>query len=216
MECVFALTTPAGNQTLDDRANEVEGHSTASGDTGRRYRLLPKSLIRKGVGLSQHTTASETNFFRRVSALQQSGGYTDAREFYDYLLNRVTIQFNPKIPNNTDGDCFGLVLSKRMSYDQFSAKVGERLGVDPTHIRFSTVNSTSGKPKQVVKRNPNQNLWQILSPQFSTYNNSNQRNDALYYEVLDMSLSELDTKKILKVTWVSEGVTKEACISDSE
>ena len=100
-----------------------------------------------------------------------------------------------------------------MSYDQFSAKVGERLGVDPTHIRFSTVNSTSGKPKQIVKRNPNQNLWQILSPQFSTYNNSNQRNDALYYEVLDMSLSELDTKKILKLTWVSEGVTKEVCIS---
>ena len=100
-----------------------------------------------------------------------------------------------------------------MSYDQFSAKVGERLKVDPTHIRFSTVNTTTGKPKQIVKRNPNQNLWQILSPQFSTYNNSNQRNDALYYEVLDISLSELDTKKILKVTWVSEGVTKEVCIS---
>ena len=100
-----------------------------------------------------------------------------------------------------------------MSYDQFSAKVGERLKVDPTHIRFSTVNTTTGKPKQIVKRNPNQNLWQILSPQFSTYNNSNQRNDALYYEVLDMSLSELDTKKILKVTWVSEGVTKEVCTS---
>ena len=96
-----------------------------------------------------------------------------------------------------------------MSYDQFSAKVGERLKVDPTHIRFSTVNAATGKPKAIVRRNANQNLSQILSPQFGTYNNSNQRADALYYEVMDMSLSELETKKLLKVTWVSEGVTKE-------
>lgn len=96
-----------------------------------------------------------------------------------------------------------------MSYDQFSAKVGERLKVDPTHVRFSTVNSTTGKSKAPVRRNANQTLFQILSPQFGTYNNSNQRADTLYYEVMDMSLSEMETKKSLKVVWVSEGVSKE-------
>ena len=38
------------------------------------------------------------------------------------------------------------------------------------------------------------------------------KNDALYYEVLDMSLAELDTKKNVKVTWLSEGITKEVSI----
>lgn len=99
-----------------------------------------------------------------------------------------------------------------MSYDQFSAKVGEHLKVDSTHIRFSTINATSNKPKSIVKRLPSQNLFQILSPQFGSYNSTNQRSDALLYEVLDMTVSEMDTKKLLKVTWLSEGIQKEVCI----
>ena len=95
-----------------------------------------------------------------------------------------------------------------MSYDQFSVKVGEYLGVDPTHIRFSTMNVSTNKPKLPVKRSLNQTLWQILSPQFNTYN-ANQRNDALFYEVMDMSLSELETKKTMRLVWVTEGLTKE-------
>lgn len=98
-----------------------------------------------------------------------------------------------------------------MSYDQFSTKVGEYLGADPTHIRFSTVNLTTGKPKTAVRRNASQTLYQMLFPQFGTYNNSNQRSDTLYYEVMDMSLSELETKKNLRVILLSEGITKEVC-----
>lgn len=141
--------------------------------------------------------------------MTQSGGYADAREFYDHLLNRMNVKFQPKFGSESDWESFEIILSRKMSYDQFSAKVGERLGVDPTHIRFSTVNSSTNKAKAPVRRNVNQNLYQILNPQFGTYNNSNQRPDAMYYEIMDMSLSELETKKNLKVVWVSEGVQKE-------
>ena len=121
----------------------------------------------------------------------------------------MVIKFTPKANSkNNDEDVFDLALSRKMSYDQFSAKVAERLKADPTHIRFSTMNATSLKPKSIVRRNPNQNLYQILNPQFSTYN-TNQRNDTLFYEVLDMSLSELETKKSMRLTWVSDGLTKE-------
>ena len=144
-----------------------------------------------------------------MSAISQKGGYIDAREFYDYLLNLVRIRFSPKVSKDLDEENFELALSRKMTYDQFSAKVGEHLKVDPTHIRFSTVNATTGKVKAVVKRNPNQSLYQITSPQFSSYGSSNQRSDALYYEVMEISLSELETKKLVKVTWVSEGLTKE-------
>lgn len=119
------------------------------------------------------------------------------------------IRFSPKLIGEVDLETFEIALSRRMTYDQFSARVGEHLGVDPTHIRFSTVNSTTGKPKAIVKRNANQSLYQILYPEFFTYNNSNQRSDTLYYEVMDMSLSELETKKNLRVTWLSEGISKE-------
>lgn len=135
--------------------------------------------------------------------------YTDARQYYDYLLNRATIMFYPRIKDA--GPEFSLMLSKKMTYEQFSVKVGEFLKVDPTHLRYATVNVTSNKPKSFVKRTMNQNLQQILSSQYSSYGYSNHRNDALYYEVLETSLADYETKKIMKVTWLSEGITKEVC-----
>ena len=146
----------------------------------------------------------------RASVLAQLDRYNDAREFYDYLLNRINVKFCPKIiAKDTEDDSFELTLSKKMTYDQFSTKVGEHLKVDPTHIRFSTVNATNGKPKAIVKRNNNQTLQQILTPPYTTYGSNTQAPNALFFEVLDLSLSELETKKHLKITWVSEGVTKE-------
>lgn len=148
---------------------------------------------------------------KQALSVAQAGGYTDAREFYDYLLNRKTVNFSPRFSTESENEIFKLDLSRKMSYEQFSAKVGEYLKVPPTHLRFSTVNSSTGKIKNPVKRNANQNLYQILSPQFGTYSNNNQRDDALYYEILDMSLSEMDTKKSLKISWVTEGMSKEVC-----
>ena len=145
---------------------------------------------------------------KEISSIASTGGYTDVREFYDYLLNRKQVIFSPRIAAEGARESFKLDLSRKMSYEQFSAKVGEYLKVDPTHIRFSTVNATTGKAKANIKRNAALSLNQILAPSFA-YGNSNQRDDALYYEVLDMSLSELDTKKNLKVFYVSEGQSKE-------
>ena len=106
-------------------------------------------------------------------------------------------------------------LSKRMPYDRFAAKVGEHLKVDPTHLRFFTVNATTGNPKAVVRRSPTASLLHILTAQYGTYGNSMRgHTHALCYEVLDLSLSELETKKSLKVVWVSEGISKE--VSESE
>jgi ubiquitin carboxyl-terminal hydrolase 7 len=102
-------------------------------------------------------------------------------------------------------------MSSKFSYDQMAAKVGEKLDVDPTHLRFHTVNASTGNPKAPIKRNLTQTLQQILTPPYSTFGNNNQRADMLYFEILDMSLSELDTKKNLKVTWLSEGITKDVC-----
>ncbi|KAI9847957.1 MAG: hypothetical protein M1837_001474 [Sclerophora amabilis] len=146
---------------------------------------------------------------KELAAITQNGGYADAREFYNYLCNRVTIQFAPYVSHNREEETFDLVLSKKMYYDQFSAKVGEHLKVDPTHIRFFAINAQTHKAKPPVKRTPNTTLQQILTPQYGSYGNANQLPNALYFEVLDLSLSELETKKPLKVTWLSDGISKE-------
>jgi ubiquitin carboxyl-terminal hydrolase 7 len=143
----------------------------------------------------------------RISQITAAGGYADAKDFYDYLLNRINIQFVPKVDSNLSD--FTLTLSKKMTYDQFAAKVGEHLQVDPTHLRFTTA-TAAGKPKAAVKYNPTTTLNSILFPGPYGYGaNSMQKPDALFYEVLDLSLKEMEQRKAIKVTWLPEGITKE-------
>jgi len=105
------------------------------------------------------------------------------------------------------------VLNTKITYDTLSERVGAYLDVKPTHIRFWTVNASTQNPKTPVRRGANPTLRQILSPMGSTALNSTQRDDAFYFEVLEMSLTELDTKKSIKVNLLSEGITKEVFLS---
>ncbi|KAI9685955.1 MAG: hypothetical protein M1820_010704 [Bogoriella megaspora] len=148
---------------------------------------------------------------KEAGNIQASGGYADAREFYDYLLNKVVISFRHRTaPEENEKTFFPLVLSKRMTYDQVAARVGEHLSEPPDHIRFYTVNSTNGRPKAAVKRVPTATLANILQPGYGGYATSqNTSNTELYFEVLELSLAEIETRKNLKVTWLTEGVQKE-------
>lgn len=105
---------------------------------------------------------------------------------------------------------FDLVLNIRMTYDQLSERVGNQLQVDPTHLRFYTVNNNAaGSPRTVVKRSVAQNLNTILTPQGYASLGISQKTDALYFEVLEMSLAELETKKGIRLILLSEGITKD-------
>ncbi|TPX10919.1 uncharacterized protein E0L32_008125 [Thyridium curvatum] len=142
---------------------------------------------------------------------RKSDQFEDAKEYYDFLMNKKTVRFHAHT-TRCDSNLyppFDLVLNSRMGYDQLSEKVGEKLGVEGTHLRFFTVNGTTGNPRGAVKRLQTATLNTILNPSGYGQLNMNQRNDALYFEVLDMSLAELDTKKNVRITWLSEGITKE-------
>lgn len=150
------------------------------------------------------------NSVLRSSVFAAAGKHIDVREFYDLLLHKIRVKFAPKV--GEEGDEFELDLSKRMNYATLAIKVAERLGpdVDPTHIRFCPVNATNGRPKAPIRHVTHHNLGAMLTPGFQTYGTAlNQRNDALYYEVLEVSMSELETRKVIKVTWLPEGLSKE-------
>ncbi|TDZ12865.1 Ubiquitin carboxyl-terminal hydrolase 21 [Colletotrichum sidae] len=162
-----------------------------------------RNILEKRLGLGEKQASEEP--------VKKTDRFDDARDYYDFLHNKKTVKFHA---HQTRCDAekyppFELVLSSKITYDTLAERVAERLGVPPTHIRFWTVNSATGNPKTTVKRGVNQNLHTILSPTGYNQLSSSQRNDAFYFEVLDMSLAELDTKKAIKVTWLSEGITKE-------
>ncbi|KAL8985664.1 MAG: hypothetical protein Q9205_000678 [Flavoplaca limonia] len=172
--------------------------------------LKPKSTLQQAEIQDGDIICFQKALSEKVNlTIASTGGYTDAREFYDYLLNRIVIRFVPKIATEQEESTFSLALSRKMSYDQYSAKVAEHLKVDPTHLRFSTVLSSTGKAKQPVRRSQGLTLAQTLMPALATYANSNQRPDTLFYEILEMSISELETKRNIRIQWLPEGVVKE-------
>ncbi len=162
-------------------------------------------------------TAQSSDSLKTVSSTPGiSDRMDDARQYYDFLLYKKEVEFHPHPTRNAHPEeyqPFKLVLMSKMSYDQFASRVGQKLGIDPTHLRFWTVNQINGNPKNSVKRGQSINLGTILNPPYSSYSNNNQRSDALYFEVLDMSLSELDTKRAIRVFWISEGTSKDVSIS---
>ncbi|KAK4542315.1 hypothetical protein LTR36_006968 [Oleoguttula mirabilis] len=149
----------------------------------------------------------------------------DAVLYYDFLVNRMFVTFTPKlIPfqnfqvRNEGDEKFMVALSKKDGYDALAHKVAEHLSnisagpVDPSHLRFTTVNVQSGKPRAVVKRQPGTTMASILlgSSGYAGYNYTpTQAPDHMYYEVLEMSLTDLEQRKTVRVVWLSEGIAKE-------
>ena len=147
------------------------------------------------------------------SRTQISDCFKDAKEYYDFLEHKRTIKFYPH-PSRCDPGAyepFELALNSKINYDALAERVGSQLEVSKTHLRFWTVNTATNNPKTPVRRgiNVQNTLRQILNPLGTSSLNSSQRGDALYFEVLEMSLAELDTKKSIKLTWLSEGMSKE-------
>jgi ubiquitin carboxyl-terminal hydrolase 7 len=165
---------------------------------------LAASEIQDGDIITVQKVLSE----KETSQITAAGGCVEAKEFYDYLLHRISVEFVPRVADSEDPS-FTLILSKKMTYNQFASKVAESLGTEPSHLRFTTV-SAAGKPKLPVKYNVNSTLNTILFPGPYSYSaNSTQRPDAMFYEILDMSLVELEQRKPIKITWLPEGLSKE-------
>lgn len=146
---------------------------------------------------------------KQQKALAAAGKIIDVPAFYDMMLNRIKVQFSPKVATEDEDSIFELQLSKRMNYAQFSARVGERLGVDHTHIRFYPVNSQTQRPKAAIRHMTTHTLGQILTPMYQYAASQGQRTDCLYYEVMEVSLQELEMRKNIGLYWISEGITKE-------
>lgn len=137
--------------------------------------------------------------------------FENACEYYDFLYNKKTVKFaaHPTRCDETKYPPFELTMSAKNSYDDVAERVGAMVNAPPTHIRFWTVNNTTGNPKTPVKRSATSNLLSMLHTGTYTQAQQSYRVDAFFFEVLEISLEELEFKKSVKLTWLSEGITKE-------
>lgn len=131
--------------------------------------------------------------------------YSNPIQFYDFLQNQVRLLLKPRYEDAPCQTEFELTLSKKMTYDMLAAKVSERLKQDPLKLRFTAANGPNGTPKTVLKRSANQTVNEIIQTSYLQGSAS-----LLYYEMLDVSIIELETKRSLKVVWMGAFNKEEA------
>ncbi|CAG8517017.1 2181_t:CDS:10 [Diversispora eburnea] len=155
---------------------------------------------------------------REIQEHSAAGRVDSIPQFYEFLSMRIVVQFKPK-PKPKEGENvskfkdlepkpeFELVLNKKMNYDAAASQVAAHLNTDPLKLRFTTAHS--GTPKNVIKRTTTQTLAEMLQPSYlapSAY--------LLFYEMLDISIVELETKKFFKIYWLGTNVKEEKEIID--
>jgi ubiquitin carboxyl-terminal hydrolase 7 len=84
-------------------------------------------------------------------------------------------------------------------------RVGDYLKHDPLKLRFTSSHPQTSAPKAIVKRALNQSVADITQTNYY----SAQPNVIVYYELLDISIIELETKKSLKVVWTGRNNKEE-------
>ena len=132
----------------------------------------------------------------------------DARGYYDFLMNRLIVQFKPRAPES-----HGLALKeielgihKLAKYDTVASLVGRQIGVDPMKLRFIHVNTQSGHI-QYIGRTQHPTLSEMFPPMYSI---SLSGVSVLYYEIADISMMEFETKRLLRIGFLGKHVREES------
>jgi ubiquitin carboxyl-terminal hydrolase 7 len=141
--------------------------------------------------------------FQTAASAQAALSMGKIPDYYDFLHNRVNVKFRSL--DKPKEDQFTLELSRKMSYDQVAAKLSEKLGpqsacgADPLKVRLTVHNTYTDQPKPLpIKRADNQTLREMFN--VSMYQQQKDY-EILYYEELDLSIIEYETKRQLKVAW---------------
>ncbi|KAF9100159.1 hypothetical protein BGX27_000461 [Mortierella sp. AM989] len=129
-------------------------------------------------------------------------------QYFEYIYNRIIVTFKPKNEEDTTLQTYTIELSKKSTYDQVAAKLAEKLGTDPLHIQFTSASAPNGVPKYAIKRLTNLQLQEMLTP--GSIHQGGVIQNVIFYEKLDMSIVELESKQLLKVTWLGPTLKDES------
>ncbi|KAG0340189.1 hypothetical protein BG004_006523 [Podila humilis] len=128
-------------------------------------------------------------------------------QYYEYINNRIIVEFKPKNEDDPTLESYSIELSKKSTYDQVAAKLAEKLDIDPLHIQFTAAAPPNGPPKNKIKRSTNLQLQEMVSAGFV---NHGPISHVIYYEKLTMSIVELESKRAIKVTFLGPTLKDES------
>jgi ubiquitin carboxyl-terminal hydrolase 7 len=116
-------------------------------------------------------------------------------DYYDYLLNRITVNFRSF--KDLSKDEFSLELMKSMTFSEVARRVGEKTNWDPDKIRFARDDPSrhDSKISSSIDRTLDKMLYWA------------QPKNTLYFDLMDVTRAEMEGKKSLKVSFLNYDTT---------
>ncbi|KAI8330654.1 hypothetical protein EDC96DRAFT_452112 [Choanephora cucurbitarum] len=152
--------------------------------------------------------------------LAKQGLITSAPDYYASLYNRCCVLFKPK-PNvaQPQHDEVRIVLDRTSNYNAIAAQLASKIGVEHSKIRFTASHPITNQPREVIQYKPTVRLEEILSNlskpqdylQYVGFEHVNA--PVLYYEVLDVDISDLESKRSIEVVVLGSNLRKETKVS---
>ncbi|KXS19866.1 cysteine proteinase [Gonapodya prolifera JEL478] len=125
----------------------------------------------------------------------------DPPHYFEWYTFKTVVQFKPReVDPKPEAPLpeFEIEMSKKTHYDDVAKKVAQQVGLtDFLKLRFSLAQNASVAPRNLIKRTPTTTLHEMLQHGYQSPLTS-----CLYYEILDIPITELDTKRALKVTFM--------------
>ncbi|KAI8880799.1 cysteine proteinase [Backusella circina FSU 941] len=123
----------------------------------------------------------------------QKDGKTSVDTFMEYEMGKIRVLF---APYNDSTAPVELVLHKDNSYDYVVRAIANTLETDPEKLRLYSPHVHGSKIP--IKHSPDMKLQKIIQPVFNSVNTANHRYH-LFYEKLDISLQEMESKCKVRV-----------------
>ncbi|KAI8086603.1 uncharacterized protein BX664DRAFT_299394 [Halteromyces radiatus] len=147
--------------------------------------------------------------------LQSQGKLATVRDHYRSVLNRVMVLFKHKF-DKRDGKEVKLVTDRFADYTKVVQQLAEKLDVDWSKIRLTSAHAVSHQPKEVIPFRARLQLSQMAFglPRAHDYVHAvNMESIAplpvIYYEILDVSMADLESKKTLQLILLGPGGLRE-------
>lgn len=157
----------------------------------------------------------------RTDELAKNGLFVSVPDYFTSLYNRTCILFKPKPSNsakNTKHEEVRLILDRTASYITIANSLAAQLKVEASKIRFTSSHPITYQPRDIIHYKPGTRLEEMTTlpkpqdyAQFVSFDNVNA--PVLYYEVMDVDVADLESKRSIDVNIIGPTLRKETKVT---
>lgn len=159
---------------------------------------------------------------KEMDDIVKKGYIATVPDYYASLYNRACIMFQPHPNSKNDNGTkqeVKIILDRTSNYITIAKKLAEQIKVEASKLRFTSSHPITNQPRDVIEYKPNTKLEEMLHnipkpseyAQFISFDNVS--TPVLYYEVLDVDVADLESKRSIDVIILGPTLRKETKVT---